>query len=426
MVKPDLSPSRIVKVVVWLLMASAGLSLATSTLLVAHAGEQPKDDADYLLRSSPIMNDTDAARDAVGMDLVIPADSPDYQEGMAAGKEMNEQAAATVAGVTEKAATQLDPQYQRPVQKGVSYVLFASQSMGTAALQQAVALSQQRDDLIVVFRGMKPNQTLGDLVRTLRDISVPVKEGDVAPKINIDPPLFLEANVTTAPTLVRQLDGVITHQARGVIFPAYIESRLDDTKDGDLGKAGPTFNIVEQDLMTVMQEKANKIDWQAQAESARDRFWSQQVMPALPHATQGRVREIDPSFVVTRGLSAPDGTVIAVAGQRVNPLEHAPFTQQLVIFDATDPKQLAFARARAIDGAARDQRITLMATDFDRAGGWDSWHALANELQRDVYILPDPLRERFHIERVPTTVDAEGLHFRVVEYGPTELSEAAP
>ena len=58
------------------------------------------------------------------------------------------------------------------------------------------------------------------------------------------------------------------------------------------------------------------------------------------------------------------GTPVAAAGTRVNPLEHLPFTQRLIVFDARDPDPPRDDEAhRALGSVACRQRLGLVARE---------------------------------------------------------------
>jgi conjugal transfer pilus assembly protein TraW len=179
---------------------------------------------------------------------------------------------------------------------------------------------------------------------------------------------------------------------------------------------GPVVAISEPDLIEELQRRLAALDLGALRDAAIGRFWQRAAFETLPVATQPRERAIDPTLTAGADLKLPDGTTLIQAGQRVNPLDHLPFTQRLIVFDAADPGQVETAqRLGATAGAARP---LYLASGFDRAQGWDGLRAVENRLDAPVYLLTPEVRTRFALERVPATVEAQGRVFLVREVPP--------
>jgi conjugal transfer pilus assembly protein TraW len=115
-----------------------------------------------------------------------------------------------------------------------------------------------------------------------------------------------------------------------------------------------------------------------------------------------------------------DGTLLVRAGETVNPLDRLPFTQRLVVFDASDERQVA--TVRRLGREAGDLRVTYLATRLERRLGWEGPTAVEDALDSPVYLLTPDVRARFALERIPAFVEARGHVFLVAEVPP----EAAP
>ena len=96
--------------------------------------------------------------------------------------------------------------------------------------------------------------------------------------------------------------------------------------------------------------------------------------------------------------------------------DRLPFSQRLVVFDATDPAQIG--TARRLGASAGGRRVTYLATRLDRSRGWQGLEALEDTLDAPVYVLTPEERARFALERVPAYVEAVGRAFRVTEVPP--------
>lgn len=291
--------------------------------------------------------------------------------------------------------------------------LFVSQSMGEAGLRAAVDSVRGRADAAIVLRGVNKGQTLGQLQRTVLRLLGPASESEPSPGVMIDPTLFTRYAVTVAPTLVYVSDGKAIATARGLTTVDWFRERVTSGQIGDIGQHGETSLVSEEDMVEALKAAAAKRDWKASREKSFRAHWDSLEYLDLAVARTDRLREIDPSFVVTEGITAPDGTVIAYAGQRVNPLDSLPFTQVLIVFDATDPAQRPMVE-KALKRAG-DRRITLITTKYARATGYEGLGDLWSDFGRPVFILDRDLRERFAIERVPSFIEARGNRFLVHE-----------
>jgi conjugal transfer pilus assembly protein TraW len=187
-----------------------------------------------------------------------------------------------------------------------------------------------------------------------------------------------------------------------------------EIKSLDFGTQGPIREIAEVDLIEEMQSRVSQIDWAAKKREALARFWGRTEFYTLPEATEDRERLIDPSVTAPRDVTAPEGTLIVRAGQHVNPLDRLPFTQRLVVFDATSPAQVEFALRLGREAAPL--RVTYIATRLDRESGWEGLGKIETTLNAPVYLLTPDLRDRFQLERSPCMVEAKGKAFAVKEF----------
>ena len=293
---------------------------------------------------------------------------------------------------------------------------------------------------------MKPNQKLQQFVREIHNLVRRFGE-DKMPNIVIDPNRFRHAGVTVAPTLTLEENDHVLAKVQGITGIRWLQSKTDgklgngkqdegnpsaggvgndasvgnagnpsngEIKTLDFGTQGPIREIAEVDLIEEMQRRVTQIDWTAKKREALARFWGHTQFYELPEATEDRERLIDPSVTAPRDVIAPDGTLIVRAGQRVNPLDRLPFTQRLVVFDATSPAQVEFAMKLGKEAAPR--RVTYIATRLDRESGWDGLGKIETALNAPVFLLTPDLRDRFQLERLPATVEAKGKAFAVKEF----------
>ena len=178
----------------------------------------------------------------------------------------------------------------------------------------------------------------------------------------------------------------------------------------DLGVRGATWAIAEPDLLEEiearlleMQRSGELARFEAEArERVRRRIAEPEAVAGIAPATRERSRLLDPSIVVERDIRTPDGTLIAAAGTRIDPLERIGLTRDLLFVDGRREAEIAWALAQD-----RPAKIVLLAgrpLDLMRRHGrpffFDSGGTLA---------------ARFGIAATPSLVAQEGALLRITE-----------
>lgn len=263
-------------------------------------------------------------------------------------------------------------------------LVFTSNSLGEQGVNDILTSVSGHPDAVVVFRGIPEGMTLGQGIQAIQALAA--KKNPV-PNIIINPMLFRMYNVTVVPTIVMLEDEplpgetpIAVAQVSGLSDPTWLAREVKSGESGDLGVKGPTESISEPDLIDVAKQRLAKIDWNEKKKEAVARFWTKQKFSELPTATRARVREIDPSVVVTKDITTQDGTVLAHAGTVVNPLCNSsickpgtrPFTQAVIVFDPLNKNQLELL-SKKLPEIRREpgvQRLTYIATILDRDSGW--------------------------------------------------------
>jgi len=297
----------------------------------------------------------------------------------------------------------------------VHFRLFVSQSMGDDAVRMAMLLGKGHDDMQLVFRGMKPDQTIGQLSRYLMSLhKAAPKHDERLPSIVIDPIYFTQENVAAVPVL-EQLDdqGKVVARVAGIADPNWISAQVRDGRTGDLGTLGPVKVVAELDMMKVMQAKAKAFDVEAWKKHAVDSYWTKVPFTDLPAVTKQKTYTIDPTVVVTHDITLPNGKVLAKKGDRFNPLNDIGFHQKLLIFDETDPAQVDYAEAFLKANA--DITVMLITTKVDRKGSWQGYRDVENKMRHAIYMLNQSIVDTWKLEAVPSVVTANSSVFVINE-----------
>ena len=300
-----------------------------------------------------------------------------------------------------------------PGPQGTLFRIFLSQSMAQGELASAFALAHERADVVLVFRGPKPDQTMADFMRWIRSMLAAASDDAVA-RVEIDPPAFRRANVDAAPTMVRYSGDGNTARVVGLLNPNWLDEHAPGGTTADLGVRGRVSEVVEADLEELLRTRAQGLDWDGMKRAALDRYVRRIASASLPTVVEARERRLDPSFVVTDDVVDAEGTTIARTGQRINPLSLHAFRQLLVVIDASSADQIALAREIVVRERSK-RRVTVLAAGLADA---DHLERVRAALDHPVYLLDAGVRTRFAIEAAPTTVEADGDAFVVRELVP--------
>lgn len=178
----------------------------------------------------------------------------------------------------------------------------------------------------------------------------------------------------------------------------------------DLGVRGATWPVAEPDLLNAIETRLEALRdsgaferWAAEAKTrARAQLETPLRVPGIVPATEDRSRRLDPAVTVARDLVAPDGTVLAKAGTRVNPLDHVRLSRPLLLVDGTRDVEVAWALRRP--GPAT---LVLVA---------GRPLALARAHRRPVFFdQGGAIARRLGIRATPSVVTQEGAWLRVTE-----------
>ena len=301
-------------------------------------------------------------------------------------------------------AAPLPPRPAAPSSRG-GLLLFVSRGMPAAELQAALAEAAADPSLTLILRGLLPGERLDAALPAIARL---ITRHDPPPAILIDPGHYRRHEVTAVPTL---LDPTTGHRLQGAIARPALEQARRHAEGTDLGRIGPTWEIAEPDLVEVLQARAADLDLPARAEAAMARFWRQVPAVTLPPAQTTTTRRFRPEARTRSDLNDNRGRRLLPAGSRLNPLQSLPLTARILVLDAQDPAELAWASTQ------RDpSRATIhLLTNPDREAGWDAWQALQQQLGDPPFLLDRHLAERLRVRATPSLIEAEGMELVVRE-----------
>lgn len=358
---------------------------------------QSLEDQDWLERSRQILEQS------------VQAAPPEWLRTQPDGQALA--AAEAVAGSVLGPA----PQTNSPSVPG-RVLIFVSFSIPETTLKSLLDQAME-PDVVLVFRGIPKGANLSDVVRRLRGL---LPDDAPVPRVVLDPTLFRRYAIDRAPSFVLEREvGQRPVTVVGAVNTKWLRRLAASVQAGqeNLGQRAESYAIAEEDLIREMQQRLAKIDWAARREVAAQEFWTkrQDTFVRLADARERQEFLVDPSVRVTEDLEDADGNLLVAAGQTFNPLAWAPLSKTIVIFRGTDPKQVATATELARVARAEGRGVILLTTDLQTERGWQHLSELEQQLTGAVYVLPEALVERFHLQRIPATVASRGKQLLVTE-----------
>lgn len=181
---------------------------------------------------------------------------------------------------------------------------------------------------------------------------------------------------------------------------------------GSNDSLGPTYPITEADMLEEIQSKLKSMEksgrlgqMQKEAiERSKQSIERPAAVKGVVKTRQARTFYFDPSWLVPRDITAPDGQIIARAGDRVNPLDYVPLSNHLLFFDQSDPKQVKKAAEimKRFKGAVKP--ILVAGEPLTLTRQW----------KRQVYFdQSGHLVRRFGIKQVPALVSQDPAQKRL-------------
>ncbi|MGI9303498.1 MAG: TrbC family F-type conjugative pilus assembly protein, partial [Gammaproteobacteria bacterium] len=310
-----------------------------------------------------------------------------------------------------------------PQARGPDTYLFISTSLPRDELSGLIVASQH-EGVVAVLRGVLPGQSLGESLWWLREI-VQQHDDELKPSVVIDPQLYRRYQVEEVPTVVHVPVQGNPVRARGAVTVDWIRSRANQGHDEgdtgpddivDLGAYGTTRTIAEKDLIEDIGERFAAIDWAAKREAAVADYWTRHAdIVDLPPATVAREHTVDPTVVVRQDVYGPNGQLLAIAGQRLNPGALLPLTHTILVFDGTQPAQVDAMATIAAGVRAQNRGVIFITSRVDTALGWKAVHKIEQMLDAPVHVLQREVVDRLQLQRVPSVIEASGQMLRVRE-----------
>jgi len=182
----------------------------------------------------------------------------------------------------------------------------------------------------------------------------------------------------------------------------------------DLGVRGATWPVAEPDLLEEIETRLLELERSGALarleDEARERARRSLEEPAavagIAPARERRSRLLDPAITVARDIRTADGSLIAAAGTRVNPLDRTTLSRDLLFVDGRREAEIAWALGRERE-SGRAAKIVLLA---------GRPLALMRRHGRPFFFdTGGVLATRFRIAATPALVTQAGARLRITE-----------
>ena len=217
------------------------------------------------------------------------------------------------------------------------------------------------------------------------------------------PPLVVSANAAPRNETQKQAQSQAQKQA---------PSQADTTNES--ATVGVTYPITEKHFLEAMAAKMRKKEMDGEfAQFQKEAIARNTKLIESPRPVDGITRTatprstyFDPSVAVERDVRLPDGTLLAAAGSRFNPLDRVAMSTPLLFIDGRDDQQISMAK-RYWNQQNGQVKVVLVA---------GSYMDLMRSWKHQVYFdQAGKLTQRFAISHVPAMVYQEGKMLRIDE-----------
>lgn len=288
--------------------------------------------------------------------------------------------------------------------QGQQILIFASKSMADGDMRGLLEAALADKRITIVFLGGEAEGGVGALLHWLGAVGRGLK---VFPSMQIDPPTFRKFGIAQVPYAVILRDGKEVARVGGVYSTKWMDEALA-TRSGDLGTYGRMTTPIELDMQRVIEDRIKHFDFKGYISTAVANFWRDQKMPSVPHATKEESYQIDPSTTITHDIRLPNGHYLAHAGDKVNPLASVPLKHTLLVIDASDPAQRAFAHDQVEHAGASTVIVMSTTVPATAKDGWATWNQWQESVGSHLFAYSMAFANRLNLTGTPAIVTGSG------------------
>lgn len=164
----------------------------------------------------------------------------------------------------------------------------------------------------------------------------------------------------------------------------------------DLGIVGTTYPVIESDIITKLQNTAERLDKAKEDQQSLEQLQTYQPtdIHSLPLAEHNRTFIVDTRYVLDHDIVDVKGNIIYPRGYIFNPLDYMGFPGGLIIIDGTDEEQIKWFLSSPY---ANNHKVKIMLADGYAA-------KVAHQLKRPVFYLTTTISQRLKLSAVPSVV----------------------
>lgn len=185
----------------------------------------------------------------------------------------------------------------------------------------------------------------------------------------------------------------------------------------DLGVVGQTYEIAERDLIEVMKDKFRRMEKTGELAKVQENYKKlvldavekPKPVPGIKSTEAAHTYFVDPTWTLDRNVVDEKGNLLFPSGTKVNPLDYAPLTQQLLFFDQRERLQVAFAKRFIEQSSSRVKPILVGGEPLKLMRQWK---------QEVFYDQGGVLSRKFLLKHSPAIVSQDGKRLRIDEIRP--------
>lgn len=185
----------------------------------------------------------------------------------------------------------------------------------------------------------------------------------------------------------------------------------------DLGVIGPTYEIIERDLIETIQKRFMRMEQSGELSKMQEDYKRRVVdsierprpVPGIRSTEVARTFYIDPTYTLAHNVQDSSGKILYPAGTKINPFDYERMNKVLLFFDGRDEKQVAFAKRFIAESKMSVKPILIAGEPLKLMREWKT-HVY--------YDQGGALTRRLSITQSPAIVSQEGKMIRVDEIRP--------
>lgn len=180
----------------------------------------------------------------------------------------------------------------------------------------------------------------------------------------------------------------------------------------DFGRLGNIFQISEESFLSMVSRRLGELDLESLKldliKKSMDRAMKPSPVRNLSKTGRSSSHIFDPTYILDRDVSMPDGTVMFRKDHKINPLDFMDFDRRLYFIDGNDEEQIDWVRSQLAEGGNKKIDYVILTKG--------SPVKLEKLLDREIYFDQfGELTSKFKITSIPAMVEQrEGKRFLTI------------